>query len=422
VKKSWVFVAYLIFAAYILLDGMTYVFNPYFGRVSAINCKLGTQGRSLCTVTIYGFRETFRRSFEAEDFYTAARIDHSHGTSDTWTCGITLVTTAGKINFVHPYQPCGKIEPVIGRIHRLFGSGESSPVGSVLFIGFNSSLYRRVFLLLAGLYAALSWHKWPWIGRLTRFDLSTRLHNPAARLGLAWWQINLFIRSCFFLSLFFISALWSNWYPTEQADFFSYCFQNLEKYCSACAAFPLGSLLCLYPFLAFTTLQAIVQWKFLQSRKMHVSSWWAGAPALASLPLVFLLAGAGTSAALECTDCTSLRVIFSGLLLPLGSTFSPPAWIGLLVYLLFMGFIQALVWQSKSVFTWGWSLVPLVNTGLWLLSGVLVLGTYFSNWSPSIFYYNRLVSLLVVGGFLLCAFLLQDSLSALYLAWMKRRA
>lgn len=421
-KKNWVFTAFLVFAAYILLDGAAYVFNPYFGRVSTLSCRLGGQGRSLCTVTIYGFREIYRRSFEAEDFYTAAQVDHSHGTSDTWTCGITLVTTAGKIGFVHPYQPCGKIEFAVDRVNRLLKFDGPSPMGSVLYIGFNSSLYRRMFFLLVGLYAALNWRKWRWMDRLARFDLSARVRSPAARLGLVWWQTNLLTRVFFYLSVFFISAFWSNWYPYEQADFFSFCFQTLEKYCGACQAFPLGSLLCLYPFLAFTTLQALVQWKFLQSRKNCISGWWVAAPAVASLPFVFLLAGGGASGDLVCNDCVSLRSIFSGWLIPDENTFTPPAWTGLLVYLLLVGFLQALSWQRKPALAWSWSLVPLVSTGAGLLPGTLLMELYHRSWSASNVLYKYPQSLLLIGGIFLCTFLLQDSFSGLYLAWIKRRA
>lgn len=421
-KKNWVFSAFLVFTAYILLDGAAYVFNPYFGRVSTLSCRFDTQGRSLCTVTIYGFREIYRRSFEAEDFYTAARVDYSHGTSDTWTCGITLVTTAaGKIGFVHPYQPCGKIESAIDRVNRLFESGGPAPVGSVLYIGFNSSLYRRLLLLLVGLYAALSWHKWRWMDRLARFDLSARGRSPAARLGLAWWQTNLLTRVFFFLSVFFISAFWSNWYPYEQADFFSFCFQTLEKYCRACQAFPLGSLLCLYPFLAFTTFQAVVQRKFLQGRQFHISGWWIAAPALASLPLIFLLAWGGASGNFVCKDCISLRSIFSGWLIPDEYTFTLPAVIGLLAYLLLAGFVQALAWRRKPRLAWNWSLVPLVGTVAGLLPGTLLMGFYYLSWTASNVFYKYPQSLLLYGGVLLFTFLLQDSFSGLYLAWIKGR-
>ena len=221
------------------------------------------------------------------------------------------------------------------------------------------------------------------------------------------------MRLGFFLSIIFILGLWDIWYPTAQADFFSRCYSTFKNYCGACAAFPLRSLLCLYGFLAYATLQALVQWRFLQGTSNPVSGWWAGAPALASLPLAFLLAGGP-----ECNDCSSLRFTFSGVVPITADTFQAPVWVGLLAYLLLVGLIQSFAWQHKTARSWGWSLAPLGNSLSLLLSGGLLAAYYHSAAARNLFYsLPALLAFLAVFMVLLLACLLQDTVSAMYAGW-----
>lgn len=353
--KTLLLAVFLIFTAYLIYDSFIYFLNPYSGRISTLECKENFQEQSICTVTIYGVRDTYRREFQAEDFQKAIRISNVHGTSDTWACGVSIVTSKEQINFVHQNQKCHIADEVAGQINKLFISGGYAPSARNIQIGFNSSFYRRGILLVAVLLLAFL------TSRSRRFvPVSDVTHNVAGRFrqfAFYWFRSNFLVRLFFYLAIAFILAIWSFWYPTAQADFTRSC-GHVFRYCYECPQFPFNYLLCVYPLLTILVIQALVQRQLLINSKVSVSMWWVAAPVLASFSLMIL------SPELTCNDCQLLKYLMSGIL----SDFDAQIRFDLIIYFLIVGLIQWLVICRNLSSSVGWVIMPLINAMLVTLS------------------------------------------------------
>jgi hypothetical protein len=392
--RNWLFVASLIIIAYLLMDGFAYLLNPYSGRISTFSCRTDSHDQTFCTVTIYGIREIYRRTFPAEDFYQAVVITHSTGNTGQATYGILIATTQEKIDYIPAYQTEDTLENKARRINDLFVEGEKVPPTLKIHIGFNSSIYRRAILLVFALMFAF--HVNPTEASFPKFD-STRIGQRRAFLPFAiyWAKYNIFVRLSFYLMIFIILGFFSFGYPGEQADFVRACgyvFNLNPEY----AEFPWGQLLCYYPLLTILVLQALVQRQLLASVQIKVSAWWVAAPVLASVSLVVL------SPQIIDYECHILKYLMSGYF-----EYDPPTFNRLAIYFLCVGFIQWLVLCRRQSLSIGWVLMPLINA---MLVAAAYVGLDSSLVAYEDFEWLRPLSLLA-----------SELIPALYMAWLVSR-
>jgi hypothetical protein len=395
--KSWVFVAYIIMAAYLIVDGAVYLTTPYSGRISTLICSENEQGYPSCTTTIFGFKEIHQRSFLVKNVIRAIAIHDWHGSSDQHVCGISIKTYSNIFGFVHPYQRCRKITKTVEKINDMFTLGDYSHTKRIIYFGFNSSLYRRAFLLVV-LFIILRWGR-PW--SLVPMQIHSQENNFRTAFKLfatSWWKTNILLKVFFYLSIFFVSGYWAFWAPTEQGDFCR-AYNFWGDPCNFCVSWYGTSfevLLSLYPLIAFAILQAYVQWKFLRE-KLPITGWWIAAPIIASFTLVF-----GLPADLPYGGCSDLKHLLSGVSLFLVD--SPIAW-NLVIYLLLVGGIQWLVLCSRLSYSSGWIFMPLINVSL-----VSIFYLFFQN------FHN--LSTIVGLTLFLVILILAEFIPSVYLPWV----
>ena len=357
VFRSWIFVAYMIMAVYLVIDGAVIMGNRYSGRISTIFCFPNDQGQSECTITIHGFTENFQRRVLAKNVRRVVSFMGYRGGSDIFACGIDILTTSGKINFVHYSQHCRRTEIAVEKIVDLFALGESSPYKIFIYFGFHYSIFRRVFLLVVGLFIALWWGR-SWT--LNPFQKNSQDDNRRITpwgVALSWFRINILLKAFFFLSAWYISGILWYGYTTGEMDLTNKCASFIRNYHQLInwSDTSLKVLFCLYPLIAFAILQAYLQWKFLREM-LPISGWWIGAPIIASLTLAFSLPGD-----LCDQECIDLKYLLSGSSFRLGE--SPIMW-NLVFYLLLVGFVQWLVLRKRLSNSSGWVLMPLINISL----------------------------------------------------------
>ena len=146
--KNWLVVFYLVFVAYVLYDGAVLLLSPDSGRIRTFVCKPDAAQHNICTVTIYGFRQIYRRSFPAEDFVSAHRI-MACGGSAVW--GINIDTKHGPIEFIPAIESDAYINPLAKAINDQFIDGQPTPTLSVTYNGLSPLLYWRGVPLILGI-------------------------------------------------------------------------------------------------------------------------------------------------------------------------------------------------------------------------------------------------------------------------------
>jgi hypothetical protein len=400
--KTWLFVAYIIMAAYLILDGAVYMITPYSGRISTLICRENEQGASECKITIYGFKEIYQRSFLIRNVRYVEKIDDWHGMSERHVCGIVIKTFSDDFRFVDSYQGCGKITKTVEKINDLFDLGDYSPAKRIIYIGFNSSLYRRVFLLVLGLLIALRWGtSWSLVPAQITFQVDNK-RAAFRHFTFSWWKTNTLLKVCFYLSNLFFSGLWVWWSPTKQGSFsYAYNFGRdpLNLGANWCGT-SFGILLCLYPLMAYAIMQAYIQWKFLRE-KLHISGWWIAAPMIASLSLVF-----GLPAALTSQECSALKFLLFGIKLNYGN--SAIFW-NLVIYLLLVGGIQWLVLRRRLSYSIGWIVIPLINASIVPMYYRVIQNFPYSLLGP---FAQRAIIMIFVF------FVVGEMITSIYLSWV----
>jgi len=369
--KSWVFVAYLIMAAFLVIDGAVYLTSPYSGRISTFTCRENESRQSEITVSIYGFKEIYQHSFLIKEVREVFRIyDFPGASSDSMVCGITIKTYSGKINFISRYQRCSRIAETLDEINEIIETSDCSPPKRIFYNGFNSSLYRRAILLVVGLLIVLIWGKsWSTVP-LDKSSQAKDIKTASRRFTLSWWKTNILLKVFFYLSIFFISGHWASRSPTREGDFIGAYNLHLDPrdFGSDWLGTSVKVLFCVYPLIAFGVLQAFIQWKFLRE-KLPLSGWWIGAPIVASLTLVF-----GLPADLTSYDCSNLKFLLSSFWMLIRK--SPFFW-NLVIYLLIVGGIQWLVLRRKLTHSGGWIFMPLISVSLLPLINFIIWEFYF---------------------------------------------
>jgi len=358
-SRSWILGAYMIMVVYLVIDGVAFMGSRYSGRISTMFCRPNDQGHSVCTFTIHGFTETFQRKFLAKNIRRVIEVKGFPGaTSDSYACGIDIYTTTKIFNFVHLTQNCDyRISNAVDKIVDLFSLGESSPTKVFIYVGFHFSIFRRVFLLVIGLFIVLWWGKsWSLIPAQKK-SLDENNKDYPKWFASSWLKINVLLKAFFYLSAIYIQGILLYGYTIREQDFMNRCYIFFRNY-DFWVNWPVSSLkvlFCLYPLIAFAILQAYIQWKFLREM-IPISGWWIGAPIIACLTLIFDL-----PADITCRDCGNLKYLLSGV--SFGLEKSPIAW-KLVFYLLLVGFVQWLVLRKRLSNSSGWIFMPLINVSI----------------------------------------------------------
>jgi hypothetical protein len=419
-ELSGLFIAYLIFAGYIIFDAFTIALNPESGRVSSFNCAGDSRGNTICTITIYGIREIVQQDFLVDKSSSTNVFSVGYHT-DGQTCGIQIRTgNYQKINFVYPNQDCGdqNLAQTAGRINRVLLEIPHPPSMVIFYNGYNRGLlgflFRRIILLVVGLCAVLLYSSLKRFVEGHKLTFPVLIKNKFFSNVLTWWGINALVRVFFFtyLWLMLLYAMWlfqvgPVWKANlEGAGFFNSCLV-LEKRHGISA----GLLFSLYPFIAFAILQAFVQWRYLK-RKISLSAWWIATPILSMTPLVILL---GSFMSIADYDCLAFKFILSGAyFLPgqLDGFIGKHSLFLLLSYFLLLGFVQRYLLNARLKSTWIWIIVPLANAIMLFVTGNM----YYLLREVHINLDSMLFTSLPLMLFLSALLLIQDIVSAVFLA------
>ncbi len=401
--------AYFVFASFLILDGFFYLLSPYSGRISTLVCRPSRAENARCTVTIYGLRETYRRSFTAEQFIEALVIHNYTGDSLKTTYGITLLTATEKINFVHPYQAMSVAERKAQQINDAFVDAPPASPAFIIFLGFNRSLYVRGLLLILGLVYVLSRIK---TGRswLLFAPKSTAPRKSFWRLVIYWAGNNFLLRAGFYFSILLTFNIFSTQYTQRQFDLVTGCL-NIPFIRQSYFDWNWGYLLCFYPLAAILVLKGLAQQQMLSSVELPTSHWWLIAP-LAAAPVLIALAPQ-----LYCEDCITLKYLPAGII-----DRQSTCMIALAAYFVCLGVIQWLAVRKKLALSVGWVLMPLLNTMLVVPMMAFYWSYYAVHWRD---FYNtgRLDELrfYLPAGIILLTTIISELIPALYLAWLVKR-
>lgn len=399
---NWLWVAYAIFAGYLILDGLAFLASPYSGRVSRLACEPDSTGQTVCTVTIYGIRQIYRRSFFANDFIEAREIKNYTGTSEGMTCGITILTETEKFNFIHPYQSCAVIHPMAQRVNASFPYGIWTPGFHILHVGFHSTIYLRLVLLLMGLgYVLLRSKKGvPWLKSTT---INRGQKKAFWKFAFYWAETNFVVRAFFIV---FIMLMFAVCTMIDSGELGVLKLRCIYLPCpGGCMGDRLlGPLLCFSALWAMLLLKAVVQRQMLNNNDVPVSVWWIIAPAAASFPLLVVAPQMSTT---DCISVMYLLVIFN----------QYPVVLGLVVYFLILGFLQWLALRRALAGAHVWVIMPLVNTLLHEV--ILLLIILLRNLSSTPYPSSYIISLSSV--FALPALVFSELIPALYISWLVNR-
>jgi hypothetical protein len=421
---SWLFVAYLIFAGYVIFDTLTFAFDPMSGRISSFSCQPNPPNETICTVTIYGFLGTYQRSFPADTF-GGAGLSSLLGYSDCVPYGIGISAGSQEICFVYPQGIDGdrganpKLTQTIDEINGLFIGNTPLTSKTIFYNSVNPGVYpyllRRIILLVAGLLIVLIYGRLKHSINKHKTSITEPVERTFARDVFSWWRINLLARFFFYLSILptiSIFFLFPKQLCQVSVELSSFSCPGLQAF----PASPFGYLFCLYHFIAFTTLQGYLQWRHLKQR-ISLSAWWIATPIFAGLPLLFI-----KSPVLTCGDCLAFRVLPSGAY-SLGQNISPPIGKGVivlfLVYFFLLGCAQWLVLKHKSNSANSWIFTPLINSTTLMGSGFLI--QFLSYVSLPFFGHDSFFAVIFLGllSFLL-AFGMQDIISGLVISKILR--
>lgn len=390
-NKAWVLAIFLIFAMYMLIDLVVFQFSPYSGRISTLIC-IPVQEQVQCTATLYGWKGKKYHTFLASEYKKAVERWHFPGaSSDSLVCGLQLLTT-GRFKLVHGVQPCWKIRWLEKRITQHFDKNPSSPL-IIIYNGLNFSVYTRLMILIGGGF--LLWHKREWL----EDRISTRNQGTGRKqVFLNWLKLNISLKVVLYMIIFIISGAWALYgYAFQNGTLFRVCpeTKSLGWFLGERANPPIPHLIGLYPLLAFSTIQGIIQWKFIRS-KIALSKLWIAAPVIASIALMI-----GINANTTCRDLQTLQNIPAGFWINIYTELLP----NIILYALILGFIQWLALRKQVSHSIGWILIPGFTTMLVPLGFLLTEVSY-----P--------ISYLLVIPFLLMLILITEAVQAAYLSWL----
>jgi hypothetical protein len=145
--KTRLLVIFLVFASCLIINGAIFLHSPWSGRLRTFVCKPDAAQHNICTVTIYGFRQIYRRSFPAEDF-VSAHITMACGGSAVW--GIDIRTKHELIEFIPAIEDSRYIHPLAKAINDQFIDGQPTPTLSYTYNGISFLLYLGGILLILG--------------------------------------------------------------------------------------------------------------------------------------------------------------------------------------------------------------------------------------------------------------------------------
>jgi hypothetical protein len=387
--KTWLLVIYLVFASYLIYDGVVYMLSPESGRITTFVCKPDAAQHNICAVTIYGFREIYRRSFPAEEFVSA---------QVTMVCcpeyGITFSTKQGHIEFIPPIKSARYIHTLAKEINDQFIDGQPTPTLSITYNGLSFTLYLRGILLILGLGILLLGMRArrPWF----RFT-ATRLSQ-----GRAYWPFAIhWAKSNFFITLLFSLNL-----AGGQASFFPACpivFLAEDHYCT----FPTSYLLCFYPLAALLLLRSLIQMHMLSRLDLRISLWWLAAPLAASaLPMAI-------APKLTVDQCQLIAFP----IIALGGDPGTHHAIGIAGYYLATGVIQWLVLRMHLRNAIVWTFMPLIQAALTVLGFMVPISIIDTliNITPVWFFISALIVLFLLAMFI------GELVPALCISWLVNR-
>jgi hypothetical protein len=392
-NKSWVLIIFLIFAIYLLIDLVVFQFSPYSGRFSTLVCIPDEQEQVQCTATLYGWKEKKYHTFLASEYKKAVELWHFPGaSSDSLVCGLKLLTMTGRFKLVHGVQPCWKVRWLEKRITQHFDKNPSSPF-FIIYNGLNYSVYTRLMILIGGGF--LLWHKREWL----EDRITTRNQGAGLKILLInWLKLNISLKVVLYLIVLIINGAWALYgYAYQNGTLFRVCpgTKSLGWFLGERANPSMPYLIGLYPLMSFTTIQGIIQWKFIRS-KIDLSRLWIAAPAIASIALVF-----GINADTTCGDLQTLQNIPSGFWINIYTELLP----NIILYILILGFIQWLTLRKQLSHSIGWILIP------GFTSMLVPLGFLLTELSGPMSY-------LLVIPFLLMLFFAAEAAQAAYLSWL----
>ena len=401
---NWLWVAYAIFAGYLILDGLAYLASPYSGRISRLACEPDSTHSSVCTVTIYGIRQVYRRSFPADQFVEALVIQNYTGDSADTTYGITLLlNTAEKINFIHPYQNWEVIQRKAQQVNDLFVDLRPVISASITFMGVKSSNLVRPLLILLGLFYVLmrSRRGKPWPKRTA---ISRGQKNALWKFAFCWAGTSFLVVALFAFFILIVLAVCGLIDQKESGIWNTTCFY-LPCLGGCWENGFRGAWLCFHGLIALLLLKAVVQRQLLTNIGVPVSVWWIIAPAAAS---IILLTTASQMSPNDCALLTFLLIYF----------IDYPAMIGLVIYLLCLGLIQYLALSRKLAGAVGWwTIMPLVN--IMLPMGILSIASLLRDLGGG----NNSVlnNLELFYKWILPALIVSELVPALYISWLVNR-
>ncbi len=403
--ERWLLLVYLVFAAYLIVDGFVYLLGPYSGRISVLDCTNQIEQRTICTVTLYGMRKTDQIRFWAEDFRNASKVaNFDIGDSYKATYGVAIMITTDRIeriDFVAPYQSSARAQKATDHINQMFSKSETFFSERITYIGFDTSLYRRAILLVVGLLFILTYRS-HWQAFINGEAVPRIVRNVIEKgnfrdFAFSWWRLNFLFQIIFLSLLFFISGSWSN--STQHGDFTGYSCNIVLRSCEICSKFPISSLLCLYPLIAYGTIQALFQWKLLNS-EIKVSGLWVAAPAIASFALAPSLAFSA------CEHCLNIKMLLASVLPDMYYLL----W-GLIVYGLVVGFFQWIAMRRSLSSSISWILILPLNTVLILILRTFVVGYSFEQTRSIV---PRILILLMWP----LSLMINDIIPAKYISWL----
>ena len=402
---NWLLVGCMLFAAYLVYDGFAFLLNPYSGRISTFACKTDARERTLCTVTIYGLRDTYRRTFTAHEFVQAVFFLNLYGSSSDTTYGITILTQDEKINYIYAINPPGNLEQKADQINALFETGEPVPDTLIVNNGFDPSLYRRGVLIVLSML--LAWYTTR-TGRSWLVFARSRLGQRKGfwSFTVYWAKWNFAVRLIFYLATLFIIGISAFEYSNFYADFASACpmiVRGNPEY----AQFPWISLLGLYPLITILVLKAIHQRQLLARVNINLPARWVAAPLVAS-PLLVALAPQ-----LSCIDCFSLKYLMAGLAVG----FEEMTLVALVAYFILVGGLQWLALRKQLSFSFGWLIMPLINAALPVIFSVLLTSTLWYTLGPG----NSVGLFFCLIGLLLISLIANEIIPGMYLSWLVNR-
>jgi hypothetical protein len=356
IRNHTLMAACLIIAAYMILDGLTFMLNPFSGRISTFACKTADQTGTLCTVTIYGLREIYRKSFTPDEFFRAIVIRTEPGVSGKESYGVTIQTLNETINYIYHINPPAGMQQKASQINSLFADGAPVPDTLMVHLGLDSSIYRRIFFILLTL--GMAW----FVSRINPPSFwtvsSIKVHrNRLKTLVYSWMGADFLVRLGFILITAFIFGCNIYYYSVYLDDFVSAC-RGVYYWEPQLFQFPWGYLLCLSPLIFILVMQALLHRQLLARLNINVSAWWIAAPLLA-VPVLPVI-----TPDLICNDCWELKYLMVGLV----QDYEAPINTALVAYFLLLGLIQWLVLRKELPRSIAWIPMPLINAMLVLLA------------------------------------------------------